>query len=195
MYRREEWGELGFNFQSYFAVDLIKDTLDTEAISREINDLKSRIQIIDGFCQNCQSFINILPNSLSEDQSEKSRDKYIAGVLLKHPHFQCVAEFEASYQRGCRLCVLLERCHRRNSWSIMSIESFYKIEARKKCLGKPIAIYMMVVRRFSRLFLFLNIPGEEIEWEFSTLKALDVIPVDILGTCSNFYSFLSHHRF
>ncbi|CAD6443602.1 c3eb3a84-62c9-4c5b-af84-ae19b046cb71 [Sclerotinia trifoliorum] len=181
----EKWDELGRNNSRYHSESLTNDTLDMEAISQGINEWKTRTQIRGGFCHNCQRFLEILPDILSKDQSNKKKggdEDEDEDDFLVRPHFQCTAEFQASYKQGCRLCILLEQCHQECSrrMKTMTIESFYKIETRRKCLGKPTTIYMIVEINHGRTpRLKLNLPGEPHNWGFNILGSLSVISVDV----------------
>lgn len=191
-----KWDELDRNRRAYS--DLPNDTLDMEAISQEINHWKTRTQIRGGFCHNCQSFLDFIRDVLAKDQSDKNmvgnedesedEDEDEDNFLMR-PHFQCTAEFQASYIQGCRLCVLLKQCHQKYlksmsfaTFGIVTIESFYKIKSRRKCLGKPTTIQMIMNRSHGRIHsLSLNLPGELDEWGFNILGSLEMISLDVPG--------------
>ena len=191
----EEWDELGPNDTDYHATSLTNNTLNVEAISQEINEWQTRIQIRNGFCCNCQSFLEILPDILSKDQSneKKGGDEDEDDLLvLVRPHFQCTAEFQASYKQGCRLCILLSNhgFPTARKWTDTTIESFYKIETRRKCLGKPTTIYIRVESNDGHSYhLSLSLPGDSKYWSWKTLGTLTVSTVGVPGKLPYLISF------
>lgn len=194
----EDWDEFACDINDI--TSLWYDTIDQEAISQEVDGWKLRVEIVDGFCYPCRRLLEFLPDYLSNNNQPgkhaRTGEEFKSG--LSRPHFQCTAEFQASCQRGCRLCILLDQCLERRYPAGHNIETFYKIESRSRCLGKPTTIYIMAEEReYHAQFpfdggragpgkpiietLFLDIPGKRSDWSFSILGQVVAIPIDPSG--------------